>query len=35
MRRFKVYRPNPPESYRESGAANPPEEVQFEGVVFS
>jgi hypothetical protein len=35
MRRFRVYRPNPPEGYRESGTANPPEEVQFEGVVFS
>jgi len=35
MRRFKVYRPSPPEGYLESGTANPPEEVQFEGVVFS
>lgn len=35
MRRFKVYRPNPPEGYRESGSANAPDEVQFEGVVFS
>ena len=35
MRRFRVYRPNPPEGYREQGAANAPEEVQFEGVVFS
>jgi hypothetical protein len=35
MRRFRVYRPDPHEGYRESGAANAPEEVQFEGVVFS
>ena len=35
MRRFRVYRPNPPEGYRESGTANPPDQVQFEGVVFS
>ena len=35
MRRFEVYRPAPPDGYRESGAANPPDEVQFEGVVFS
>lgn len=35
MRRFRVYRLNPPEGYRESGAANGPEDVQFEGVVFS
>lgn len=35
MRRFKVYRPTPPESYRESGTANAPDQVQFEGCVFS
>ena len=35
MRRFRVYRPAPPEEYREKGAANAPDEVQFEGVVFS
>lgn len=35
MRRFKVYRPNPPEHYREGGFANAPDEVQFEGVEFS
>lgn len=35
MRRFRCYRPNPPEGYREQGAANAPDEVQFEGVVFS
>lgn len=35
MRRFKVYRPNPPEEYYSAGAANAPDEVQFEGIVFS
>ena len=35
MRRFEVYRPSPPESYLAAGTANPPDEVQFEGVVFS
>lgn len=35
MRRFKVYRPDPPEHYREGGFANAPDEVQFEGVEFS
>lgn len=35
MRRFRVYRPNPPEAYREGGFANAPDEVQFEGVEFS
>ena len=35
MRTFKVYRPNPPEGYVENGVAQPPEEVQMEGVVFS
>ncbi len=35
MRRFEVFRPNPPAEYREQGAANAPEEVQFEGVVFT
>lgn len=35
IRRFECYRPNPPEGYREQGVANAPEEVQFEGVVFS
>lgn len=35
MRRFRVYRPNPPEHYREGGFANAPDEVQFEGVEFS
>jgi len=35
MKRFIGYRPNPPESYYEQGAANKPEEPQYEGVVFS
>lgn len=35
MRRFQVYRPAPPTGYREQGAANAPDDVQFEGVVFS
>jgi hypothetical protein len=35
IRRFEVFRPNPPENYYASGAANPPGDVQFEGVVFS
>jgi hypothetical protein len=35
MKVFRVYRPNPPEHYRERGVANPPEEPQFEGVMFS
>ena len=35
MLRFTCYRPAPPESYYAQGAANPPDEAQFEGVVFS
>jgi hypothetical protein len=35
MRRFRCYRPHPPTEYYEQGAANAPDEVQFEGVVFS
>jgi hypothetical protein len=35
MRRFRCYRPDPPEGYREQGVANAPDEVQFEGVEFS
>lgn len=35
MRRFRFFRPHPPEGYREQGTANAPDEVQFEGVVFS
>jgi hypothetical protein len=33
--RFKGYRPNPPEEYYKQGAANKPDEVQFEGVQFT
>lgn len=33
-RRFICYRPSPPPEYYEQGAANPPDEPQFEGVVF-
>jgi hypothetical protein len=35
VKRFTCYRPQPPEAYLTSGAANPPDEPQFEGVVFS
>lgn len=35
IRRFEVFRPSPPVEYREQGTANAPDEVQFEGVVFS
>lgn len=35
MKRFRVYRPNPPAGYLEGGIANAPDETQFEGVVFS
>ena len=35
MRRFKVYRPAPPEEHLEAGRANPPDEVQFEGIEFT
>lgn len=35
MKRFRCYRPNPPADYVLTGAANAPDEVQFEGVVFS
>lgn len=35
MRRFQLYRPNPPEGYREAGIAAAPDEVQLEGVEFS
>lgn len=35
MRRFIVYRPSPPENYVTDGYANPADEVQLEGVVFS
>jgi hypothetical protein len=35
MKRFVVYRPNPPENYVKEGYANPVDQVQVEGVVFS
>jgi hypothetical protein len=35
MRRFRVYRPSPPQEHYEAGRANPPDQVQFEGVQFS
>lgn len=35
MRRFEVYRPEPPADYAPKGAANSPDAVQFEGVIFS
>jgi hypothetical protein len=35
MRRFAVKRPAPPPEYVDEGFANPPEDVQYEGVVFS
>lgn len=35
MRRFRVYRPEPPAAYLAAGAANPPDQPQFEGVEFS
>lgn len=35
MRRFIVYRPNPPENYVGKGLANEANEIQFEGVVFT
>jgi len=35
MRRFIGYRPNPPADYFETGAANPPDQPQYEGVLFT
>lgn len=35
MKRFRVYRPEVPVETHGGGLANAPEEVQFEGVVFS
>lgn len=35
MRRFQIFRPNPPADRLESGVAVPPDEVQLEGVVFT
>lgn len=34
MKFFAGYRPDPPEDYKESGLANPPDEPQYTGVVF-
>src|SRR5215472_2582134 len=34
-RTFTCYRPSPPPEYYKQGAANPPDEPQFEGVIFS
>lgn len=35
MRRFIGYRPTPPSDYQERGVAAPPDEPQYEGVVFT
>lgn len=35
MKRFIGYRPAPPKEYYEQGAANAPDEPQYEGVIFS
>jgi len=35
MRRFVLYRRNPPKTYRQGGYANPPAKPQLEGVVFT
>jgi hypothetical protein len=35
LRTFRLYRVNPPAEYRKGGYANPPEEPQLEGVVFT
>ena len=35
MKRFVGYRPNPPAEYFEKGTAAPPDQPQYEGVVFS
>jgi len=35
MKRFIGFRPHPPAEYYEQGAANRPDEPQYEGVVFS
>ena len=35
MRRFRCYRPTPPDEYYRLGTANPPDAVQFEGILFS
>lgn len=35
MQRFEVHRVDSPQEYYAQGAANPPDEVQFEGVMFT
>jgi len=35
LRRFQLYRRNPPEAHTLGGYANPPESVQLEGIQFS
>lgn len=35
VRRFVGYRPNPPAEYLDNGTAAPPDEPQYEGVVFT
>lgn len=35
MRRFVGYRPTPPQEYLDRGVANPADQPQYEGVVFS
>jgi len=32
---FRGFRPQPPPEYYQQGAANPPDEPQYEGIVFS
>ena len=35
MKRFKIFRPNPPSNYVVEGYANPVDQVQLEGCIFS
>lgn len=35
MKRFIGYRPSPPKEYYEKGHANPPDEPQYEGIIFT
>lgn len=35
MKRFEVYRPAPPQEYYDKGTANPPDQIQFEGIEWS
>lgn len=35
MKRFQGYRPSPPPEYLQKGTANPPDQVQYEGVMFT